>query len=96
MKIKKYGCFEFGGKRDLNFAVMVDCGENGYNFVTKTNNETKTWEAENGKQAKLFDNRYVAQNLALSICYNGVYAYVVEVIFPELRNKKVDNETEIK
>jgi len=96
MKVRKYGSFEFAERKELKFAVMVYCYGKGFKFVTKIDRETKTWEAEDGQHARFFDRREHAQDLAFSICCNGVSAYVVEVFQSDLWNDKVDNETEIK
>ena len=79
MKVRKYGNFELSGSKNLYFGILVaTC--NGWEFITKIDNTTKTWVVEKMKKPYLFDSRTVAQDFVCCLMHNYTTGYVVEML----------------
>lgn len=79
MKVRKYGNFELAGQKNLYFGILVATGK-GWEFITKIDSTTKTWEVEKMKRPYLFDSRTVAQDFVCCLMHNYTTGYVVEML----------------
>lgn len=62
--------------------------KNKIKFITEIDNENKMSYWENDKEFKIFETKSYADDIAMGLCLNGFYAFVVESLYKlEFKNK---------